>query len=153
MRSFRVLFCCLLAGAMSISAAQHTNISKEYASAAAQIAGSAMVEEKAYEKLEYLSDRIGHRLSGSPQLDQAIQWAIAQMKSDGLENVHAEPVLVPHWVRGSDEEPLIPRLDGYSPVRHTSPRAHCRGGLRPEKTKHPVTRRGPYRNSAGTIEL
>src|SRR5262249_36681521 len=35
-------------------------------------------------------------------LEDAIQWAIVQMKKDGLENVHAEPVKVPHWVRGQE---------------------------------------------------
>jgi len=42
-------------------------------------------------KLAYLCDRIGNRLSGSPALDDAIQWAAAQMKRDGLENVSIDP--------------------------------------------------------------
>lgn len=61
----------------------------------------------AYEDLAWLCDRIGHRLSGSPQLDLAIAWAQERMKAAGLVNVHAEPVMVPHWVRGRESAELI----------------------------------------------
>jgi len=61
----------------------------------------------AYEDLAWLCDRIGHRLSGSPQLDQAIAWAQTRLKAAGLVNVHAEPVLVPHWVRGLESADLL----------------------------------------------
>ena len=66
-----------------------------------------MVDDTAYRRLAYLSDRIGHRLSGSPQLNAAIAWAIAEMKRDGLDNVHAEKVMVPHWVRGEESAELL----------------------------------------------
>src|SRR5687768_7600056 len=98
--SFTLLF-------VSIVSAQQKNISKEYTRAAGQIIGSAMVESRAFERLEYLSDRIGPRLSGSPQLDQAIQWAVATMKADGFDNVRAEPVMVPHWVRGAESAEVV----------------------------------------------
>jgi carboxypeptidase Q len=61
----------------------------------------------AYQDLAWLCDRIGHRLSGSPQLDQAIDWAQGRLKAAGLVNVHAEPVLVPHWVRGHESADLL----------------------------------------------
>ncbi len=61
----------------------------------------------AYEDLAWLCDRVGNRLSGSPQLDQAIAWAQARLKAAGLVNVHAEPVLVPHWVRGRESAELL----------------------------------------------
>jgi len=61
----------------------------------------------AYEDLAWLCDRIGPRLSGSPQLDQAIAWAQSRLKAAGLVNVHAEPVLVPHWVRGQESAELL----------------------------------------------
>jgi carboxypeptidase Q len=60
-----------------------------------------------------LTDTIGNRLSGSPQLDQAIAWALAEMKRDGLENVHPEKVMVPKWVRGSESAEIV------QPARHT----------------------------------
>lgn len=59
------------------------------------------------EKLAFLCDRIGNRLSGSPGLEKAVAWAAAQMKADGLTNVVTPRVKVPHWVRGSESASLL----------------------------------------------
>lgn len=61
----------------------------------------------AWTRLEQLCDGIGHRLSGSPQLDQAIAWAVQSLQKDGHENVHTEPVTVPRWVRGRESLGLV----------------------------------------------
>lgn len=61
----------------------------------------------AYADLAWLCDHIGPRLSGSPQLDQAIAWAQGRLKAAGLVNVHAEPAMVPHWVRGRESAELL----------------------------------------------
>ena len=74
----------------------------DYQAAAARIIGAALVSDKAYARLSYLTDNIGNRLSGSKSLERAIEWAISEMKKDGLENVRAEKVMVPHWVRGEE---------------------------------------------------
>jgi len=73
-----------------------------YRAAAARIIGAALTSDKAYARLAYLTDRIGNRLSGSKNLERAIEWAIAEMKKDGLDNVRGEKVMVPHWVRGEE---------------------------------------------------
>ncbi len=73
-----------------------------YRASAGRIIGAALTSPKAYERLSYLTDRIGHRLSGSASLERAIAWALAEMKNDGLDNVRAEKVMVPHWVRGEE---------------------------------------------------
>jgi len=65
-----------------------------------------MVDTAGWEKLAYLCDRIGNRLSGSASLERAIQWGAEQMKADGLENVSTQPVDVPHWVRGRESAVL-----------------------------------------------
>ena len=52
--------------------------------------------------LAELCDDIGHRLSGSAQLEEAVIWAQEKMKSYAFENVHAQPVLVPNWTRGEE---------------------------------------------------
>ncbi|HLP31036.1 MAG TPA: PA domain-containing protein, partial [Geothrix sp.] len=77
------------------------------ASAAERLQKEAFRTHGAYDDLAWLCDRIGPRLSGSPQLDQAIAWAQARLKAAGLENVHAEPVMVPHWVRGREAAELL----------------------------------------------
>jgi hypothetical protein len=61
----------------------------------------------AHAKLIELCDDVGHRLSGSPQLDRAIEWAVARLKADGHENVRAEKVMVPKWVRGRESLAMI----------------------------------------------
>ncbi|HEX3989199.1 MAG TPA: peptidase M28 family protein, partial [Verrucomicrobiae bacterium] len=64
----------------------------------------------AYDRLATLCDTFGPRFSGTTNLEAAIDWILAQMKSDGLENVHGEEVMVPHWVRGAESaEMLLPR--------------------------------------------
>ncbi|HEX3719402.1 MAG TPA: M28 family metallopeptidase [Verrucomicrobiae bacterium] len=63
-----------------------------------------------YERLARLCDTFGPRFSGTTNLEAAIDWVLAEMKRDGLENVHGEKVMVPHWVRGAESaEMLLPR--------------------------------------------
>lgn len=51
--------------------------------------------------LEYISDTIGPRLTGSKQLERANEWTAAKMKEYGLENVKMEPWEIPlGWERG-----------------------------------------------------
>jgi carboxypeptidase Q len=72
----------------------------------------------AYERLAWLCDRIGPRLSGSPQAAAAVGWAAATMRKDGLKDVRQEPVMVPHWIRGTEEitlvTPVTRRLEGLA---------------------------------------
>ncbi|MCA1630864.1 MAG: M28 family metallopeptidase [Acidobacteria bacterium] len=75
---------------------------EDYRAAASRIIGAALTSDRAYKRLAYLTDRIGHRLSGSESLERAVEWALAEMKRDGLENVRGEKVMVPHWVRGEE---------------------------------------------------
>ena len=52
--------------------------------------------------LEYISDTIGHRLTGSKNLERANEWTAAKMKEYGLENVKMEPWEIPiGWERGT----------------------------------------------------
>src|SRR3954447_25272675 len=68
-----------------------------YREPAARLIGEATGDTFAWRRLALLTDTVGHRLSGSPQLERAVEWAVAEMKHDGLENVHTEKVIVPHW--------------------------------------------------------
>ena len=83
-----------------------------YRAPAGRIIGSALTSDKAYARLAHLTDHIGNRLSGSHSLERAIEWAIAEMKRDGLDNVHAEKVMVPHWVRGEESLEIITPVPG-----------------------------------------
>lgn len=79
----------------------------DYRATAGRIIGAALTSDKAYSRLAHLTDHIGHRLSGSQGLERAIEWAVAEMKRDGLDRVRAEKVMVPHWVRGNESLEII----------------------------------------------
>ncbi len=85
-------------------------LEQHYSGAATRIIDRARQDSETWSKLEYLCDRIGHRLSGSPQLEKAAQWAAETMRADGLEHVHLQPVEVPHWVRGSESCRMVAPL-------------------------------------------
>jgi hypothetical protein len=52
--------------------------------------------------LEYLSDTIGPRLTGSDRLKRANDWTAEKMKQYGLDNVHLESYTIPRgWERGT----------------------------------------------------
>jgi carboxypeptidase Q len=84
----------------------------QYREPASRLIGEAMGSTFAWQRLSVLTDTIGHRLSGSPALERAVQWAVDEMKRDGLENVHTERVMVPKWVRGAESAEMV------EPVRH-----------------------------------
>ncbi|MEO5897188.1 MAG: M20/M25/M40 family metallo-hydrolase [Vicinamibacterales bacterium] len=73
-----------------------------YRDPSSRLLGEALSTRHAWERLAELGDTYGHRLSGSQALEDAIDWAVAEMRKDGLENVRKEPVRVPHWVRGQE---------------------------------------------------
>lgn len=77
-------------------------LASAYRETSARVLDRALSDDDAFAKLEHLTTRIGHRLSGSPGLEAAIAWAHAGMKADGLEGVRLQPVKVPRWVRGRE---------------------------------------------------
>ena len=64
--------------------------------------------------LDYLTNRIGSRLSGSLGAERAVAWAKAELDSLGLDRVYLQPVKVPKWVRGSKEFALIETAPGVT---------------------------------------
>src|SRR5207302_878861 len=87
------------------------SIADHYRDVAVKILAEARADRGAYQKLSELTDKIGHRLAGSPELERAIVWASQTMTADGLD-VHTERVMVPHWVRGAEDGDIT------APVAH-----------------------------------
>jgi len=88
------------------------SLAAKYQLTASRIITAALAGNDGYRKLEDLCLTIGHRLSGSPQLEKAIDWAMAEMKKDGHESVRREKVMVPHWVRGRESATMLePRAE------------------------------------------
>ena len=92
---------------VSGAGAQEAPLDEQYRETADRIVAAALADEGGWAKLEYLCDRIGHRLSGSEALEKAVTWAAEQMRADGLENVRLQPVKVPHWVRGQESAEML----------------------------------------------
>jgi carboxypeptidase Q len=86
---------------------------ESYRGPTSQLIAESLSDSFAWRRLALLTDSFGHRLSGSPQLNAAVQWAAEEMKRDGLENVHTEKVMVPHWVRGRESAEIV------EPAHHT----------------------------------
>ena len=112
-----VLFLSVLSSGPSQSLIAQSSASRPhswldpYRDPSARLVGEALASRHAWERLAELGDTFGHRLSGSRALEDAIDWAVEQMKKDGLENVHKEPVKVPHWVRGRESLQIVsPRV-------------------------------------------
>ena len=78
-----------------------------YRGAANRLIEAALADSAAWARTAELTDRFGHRFSGSPSLERAIDWILAEMRRDGLENVHGERVMVPRWVRGEEGAWLV----------------------------------------------
>lgn len=71
----------------------------------------ALEKGKSYERLRYLSEEIGNRLSGSVNADKAVQWGLKTMQADSFGTCWLQDVMVPHWVR-NDKESLIMHVNG-----------------------------------------
>ena len=78
-----------------------------FRASSSQLIQAALKDSAAYKRLARLVDGFGHRMSGSESLERALDWIVDEMKKDGLENVHKEPVTVTHWVRGSESAELM----------------------------------------------
>lgn len=72
---------------------------------------------KCYRNLEYLSNRIGGRLSGSPQAQQAVEYTYKLIKEYGFDTAYLQEVMVPHWVRGAKEEAVMIKGDQKTRAR------------------------------------
>lgn len=89
---------------------------EDYRERASRIIGAALTSDVAYRRLAWLTDRIGNRLSGSESLERAVEWAVAEMKRDRLDNVRAEKVMVPHWVRGAESLEIVSPISKNLPM-------------------------------------
>jgi carboxypeptidase Q len=108
-RSARLL-ACVAAVALASPVASQEGIAGRYRETANRLIAAATGDSASFARLTLLTDGFGSRFSGSESLERAIDWILEEMKKDSLENVRGEPVMVPHWVRGSESlRLLVPR--------------------------------------------
>jgi carboxypeptidase Q len=115
-RRFLILATALtLALSPAPASAQSRGIPATYRAVADSLIRAATRDSAAYDRVGRLVDGFGHRPAGSRSLEAAIDWVLAEMKKDGLQNVRGEPVKVGHWVRGAESVVLVrPRRDTLS---------------------------------------
>jgi len=95
---------------LALHAADETS---PFTAADAQILAEIHDHSEAAQNLEYISDNIGQRLTGSPQLKAANDWAAETFRKYGLTNVHLESWKIAHtWTRGTAKARII------SPAEH-----------------------------------
>jgi hypothetical protein len=72
------------------------------------IIAEAKERSEVLKNLQYMSDVIGGRLTGSKNLERANNWTAEKMKSYGLENVRLEPWEIPvGWERGKASMKIV----------------------------------------------
>jgi len=77
-----------------------------------KIYDNSLTNGKSYSWLDYLSNQIGGRLSGSLNAERAVQWTKEELEKVGLDKVWLQPVMVPKWVRGTPEYAFIETQPG-----------------------------------------
>lgn len=87
-----------------------------YRNTAQQIIKEAMKDSAAYSTLAFMCDAFGPRLSGSDNLERAIDWAFDQFGREHFENVYVQPVQVPRWERGHESLDLLSPQKRHLPV-------------------------------------
>lgn len=72
-----------------------------------KIYDAALTQGQSYSWLDYLCNKIGNRLSGSPQAAAAVEYTRQMLDTMGLDRVELQPCEVPHWERGEKEQARI----------------------------------------------
>ena len=97
----------ILIVALMLSQSFGESIKSKYVDTSLKIISKSLTDSTAYNRLGYMCDTFGPRLSGSKNLENAINWILKEMNSDGLENVRGEKVAVPTWIRGKESATLL----------------------------------------------
>ena len=73
---------------------------------------NSLINGQSYQWLDYLSNQIGGRLSGSLNAELAVEYTKSELENLGLDRVWLQPVMVPKWVRGNPEFAYIETAPG-----------------------------------------
>ena len=98
---------------------------------------TSLLNGKAYDWLDHMTNQIGGRLSGSLNAERSVQWAKEELEGLELDKVWLQPVLVPKWVRGPKEFALIETEPGvtFQCANHCTWRFSCHSICRIESTR------------------
>ncbi len=88
---------------------------------------AALTTSPAYAHLRELTTKFPGRLSGSKNLEGAVQWGKSVLEKTGADRTELQPVMVPHWERGAQERVSLVGPDN----QHTALTAVALGGSVP----------------------
>jgi hypothetical protein len=113
MKLLRLFGCTVLGGIAAAGLSAQDRASDEKPDAARKIVAEIESGNELMTNLEYLSDVLGPRLTGSETLRRANEWTAQKLREYGAENVHQEPwILGRSWTRGRAEGKIV------SPAEH-----------------------------------
>ena len=101
-KALKFISFALLIGMTSANA-----IPEKYQDIAEKLITASLADSTVYNRLAYVCDTFGPRLSGSDNLENAIDWILEELEQDGFSNVRGEKVEVPAWIRGKESARLI----------------------------------------------
>jgi len=88
---------------VAFSVSLHSQNTNENSIFIDKIYDEALANGNSYEWLDYLSNQIGGRLSGSINYDRSVKWGMDELEMINLDSVWLQPVMIPKWVRGAPE--------------------------------------------------
>jgi len=88
---------------VAFSVSLHSQNTNENSIFIDKIYDEALANGNSYEWLDYLSNQIGGRLSGSINYDRSVKWGMGELEMINLDSVWLQPVMIPKWVRGAPE--------------------------------------------------
>lgn len=109
MKLIFTLFFALLVPSVSFAQADSLFIKK--------MSDDIMRNGKAYDLLYELTKKIGGRLSGSPQQQQAAVWGKSNMEALGADKVFFQACKTPNWKRGGTDFAAIVGVNGESRIQ------------------------------------
>ena len=110
MRGLLLLFFCLPFMAQAQVNQDSTTIKK--------MVDEVMTNGKAYDLLRELTKKIGGRLAGSPQQQNAAIWGKRHMEEMNPDKVYMQPCKTPNWQRGGKDFAAIVGMNGKATIKN-----------------------------------
>jgi carboxypeptidase Q len=85
----------------------HLQAQKEDSIAIRHFSDDILKNGKAYDNLRFLCKKIGPRLSGSQNAQDAVVATTRMLKEAGADTAYLQPCMVPHWIRGEKEQGIV----------------------------------------------
>lgn len=89
-------------------------VNKEDSTMIRSIYDTSLIDGASYDWLDYMSNQIGSRLSGSLGAELAVEYTKEQLEELGLDKVWLQKVMVPKWTRGGKEFSYIETSPGVT---------------------------------------